>query len=128
MSLGFWVLGLPSPILWGLVTALCSLLPIVGSFVVWGPTTMFLFISGHWGKGLILLFWSAAVVSQVDHLLRTWVISQRANMHPLLMFFALLGGVKAFGALGLFIGPVVVSVTLVALAMLRETNLDAPAA
>jgi len=89
---------------------------------------MFLFISGRWGKGLILLFWSAAVVAQVDHLLRTWVISQRANMHPLLMFFALLGGVKAFGALGLFIGPVVVSVTLVALAMLREANLDAPAA
>jgi predicted PurR-regulated permease PerM len=128
MSLGFWVLGLPSPILWGLVTALCSLLPIVGSFVVWGPTTMFLVISGHWGKGLILLFWSAAVMSQIDHLLRTWVISQRANMHPLLMFFALLGGVKAFGALGLFIGPVVVSVTLVALKMLRETNLDTPAA
>lgn len=128
MSVGFWVLGLPSPILWGLVTALCSLLPIVGSFVVWGPTTMFLFISGHWGKGLILLFWSVAVVSQVDNLLRTWIVSQRANMHPLLMFFALLGGVKAFGALGLFIGPVVVSVTLVALAMVRETNLDAPAA
>ncbi|HYL13888.1 MAG TPA: AI-2E family transporter [Terriglobales bacterium] len=128
MSLGFWVLGLPSPILWGLVTAVCSLLPIVGSFVVWGPTTMFLVISGHWGKGLILLFWSAAVVAQIDHLLRTWVISQRANMHPLLMFFALLGGVTAFGALGLFIGPVVVSVTLVALKMLRETNLDAPAA
>ncbi|MFZ0992128.1 MAG: AI-2E family transporter [Candidatus Sulfotelmatobacter sp.] len=124
MSLGFWVLGLPSPISWGLVTALCSLLPIVGSFVVWGPATMFLVISGHWGKGLILLFWGAAVVAQIDHLLRTWVISQRANMHPLLMFFALLGGVKAFGALGLFIGPVVVSVTLVALKMLREANLD----
>ncbi len=128
MSLGFWALGLPSPLLWGLVTALCSLLPIVGSFVVWGPTMMFLFISGHWGKGLILLFWSVAIVSQVDHLLRAWVISQRANMHPLLMFFALLGGVKAFGPLGLFIGPAVVSVTLVALAMLREANLNAPGA
>jgi predicted PurR-regulated permease PerM len=127
MSLGFWALGLPSPVLWGLVTALCSLLPIVGSFVVWGPTTMYLFISGHWAKGLILLFWSAAVVSQIDHLLRTWIISQRANMHPLLMFFALLGGVKAFGALGLFIGPVVVSVTLVSLEMLREANLESPA-
>jgi len=127
MSLGFWALGLPSPVLWGLVTALCSLLPIVGSFVVWGPTTMYLFISGHWAKGLILLFWSAAVVSQIDHLLRTWIISQRANMHPLLMFFALLGGVQAFGPLGLFIGPVVVSVTLVALNMLREINLPSPA-
>jgi predicted PurR-regulated permease PerM len=127
MSVGFWALGLPSPILWGLVTALCSLLPIVGSFVVWGPAATILFVSGHWWKGLILIAWSAAVVSQIDHLLRTWIMSQRANMHPLLMFFALLGGVKAFGALGLFIGPVVVSVTLVALQMLREANVGSSA-
>ncbi len=127
MSLGFWTLGLPSPVLWGLVTALCSLLPIVGSSVVWGPAAILLFASGHWWKGLILVAWSVAVVSQVDHLLRTWIISQRANMHPLLMFFALLGGVKAFGALGLFIGPVVVSITLVALQMLREANLESSA-
>ena len=123
MSVAFWALGLPSPILWGLVTALCSLLPIVGSFVVWGPAATILFVSGHWWKGLILIAWSAAVVSQIDHLLRTWIMSQRANMHPLLMFFALLGGVKAFGVLGLFLGPVVVSVTLVALQMLREANM-----
>jgi predicted PurR-regulated permease PerM len=122
MSLGFWIVGLPSPILWGLVTALCSMLPIIGSFAVWGPTTLILFLTGHWGKALILLVWSAAVVSQIDNLLRTWIMSQRANMHPLLMFFALLGGVKAFGVLGLFLGPVVVSVTLVALQMLREAN------
>ena len=125
MSLGFWIVGLPSPILWGLVTALCSMLPIIGSFAVWGPTTLILFLTGHWGKALILLVWSAAVVSQIDNLLRTWIMSQRANMHPLPMFFALLGGVKAFGFLGLFLGPVVVSVTLVALQMLREANLDA---
>jgi predicted PurR-regulated permease PerM len=128
MSLAFWALGLPSPILWGLVTALCSLLPIVGSLVVWGPATIFLFVSGHWGKGLTLLFWSLAVVSQIDHLLRAHVTSQRANMHPLLMFFALLGGVEAFGPPGLFLGPVIVSVTLVSLQMLREASLGAPAA
>ena len=127
MSLAFWALGLPSPILWGLVTALCSLLPIVGSFVVWGPTTIYLLVSGHWVKGLILLIWSALVISQIDHVLRTWVTSQRANMHPLLMFFALLGGVEAFGPLGVFIGPVVVSVTLVALQMLREENIESSA-
>ena len=123
MSLGFWIVGLPSPILWGLVTALCSMLPIIGSFAVWGPTTLILLLTGHWGKALILLVWSAAVVSQIDNVLRTWIMSERANMHPLLMFFALLGGVKAFGVLGLFIGPVVVSVALVALQMLREENL-----
>jgi predicted PurR-regulated permease PerM len=128
MSLGFWLVGLPSPILWGLLTAFCSLIPIVGSLLVWGPATLFLFVSGHWGKGLILLAWSAGLVSQIDNFVRPYVVSQRANMHPLLMFFALLGGVQAFGPLGLFIGPVVVSVTLVALKMLREENLDVPAA
>lgn len=127
MSLAFWALGLPSPILWGLVIALCSLLPIVGSFVVWGPTTVYLFVTEHWVKGLILAIWSALVVSQIDHLLRTYVTSQRANMHPLLMFFALLGGVEAFGPLGVFIGPVVMSVTLVALQMLREENMGSAA-
>jgi predicted PurR-regulated permease PerM len=124
LSLGFWVLGLPSPILWGLVTGLCSLIPIVGSAAVWGPAGIILFASGHWGKGLILLGWGAAVVAQIDNLVRPYIISERAKMHPLLVFFALLGGVKAFGVMGLFIGPLVLSVMLVVLEMLREANLD----
>ena len=124
LSLGFWVLGLPSPILWGLVTGLCSLIPVFGSAAVWGPAVILLFISGHWWKGMILLGWSAAVVAQIDNLVRPYVISARAKMHPLLVFFALLGGVKAFGVMGLFIGPLVLSATLVVLEMLREANPD----
>jgi predicted PurR-regulated permease PerM len=123
-SLGFWVLGLPSPVLWGVVTALFSLIPIVGSAAVWGPAVIILVIGGHWWKGLILLAWGAGVVAQVDSLIRPYVISERAKLHTLLVFFALLGGVKAFGVVGLFIGPVVLSVTLVVLEMLQETNLD----
>lgn len=126
LSLGFWVLGLPSPVLWGVVTALFSLVPIVGSAAVWGPAAIILLVSGHWGKGLILLGWGAAVVGQVDSLVRPYVIGHRAKMHTLLVFFALLGGVQAFGVMGLFIGPVVLSVTLVVFEMLRETNLDNP--
>jgi len=124
LGLAFWVLRLPSPVLWGLVTALFSLIPIVGSAAVWGPTVIVLMIAGHWWKGLILLGWGAAVVGQIDGLVRPYVISERAKMNTLLVFFALLGGVKAFGVMGLFIGPVVLSVTLVVLEMLREENLD----
>jgi predicted PurR-regulated permease PerM len=127
LSLGFWFLGLPSPVLWGVVTALFSLVPIVGSAAVWGPAVMILMITGHWWKGLILLGWGAAVVGQIDTLVRPYVISERAKMHTLMVFFALLGGVQAFGIMGLFIGPVVLSVTLVVLEMLREANLDSPA-
>jgi predicted PurR-regulated permease PerM len=127
LSLAFWVLGLPSPVLWGLVTALFSLIPFIGSAAVWGPAVTILVIGGHWWKGLILLGWGAAVVGQVDSLVRPYVISGRAKLHTLLVFFALLGGVKAFGVMGLFIGPVVLSVTLVVLEMLQEANLDYPA-
>jgi predicted PurR-regulated permease PerM len=126
-GLAFWVLGLPSPVLWALVTALFSLIPIVGSAAVWGPAVLILIISGHWGKGLILLGWGAVVIGQVDSVLRPYVISERAKLHTLLVFFALLGGVKAFGVMGLFIGPVVLSVTLVLLQMLQEANSDSPA-
>ena len=124
LSLAFWALGLPSPVLWGLVTALFSLIPIIGSAAVWGPAVMILFIGGHWGKGLILLGWGAGVVGQIDSVVRPYVISERVKLHTLLVFFALLGGVNAFGIMGLFIGPVVVSITPVLLAMLRETNSD----
>jgi predicted PurR-regulated permease PerM len=128
LSLGFWALGVPSPVVWGLVTGLCSLIPIVGSSAVWGPAAILFFITGHPWKGVILLVWGAAVVGQIDNVVRPYVISGRAKMHPLLVFFALLGGVKAFGVLGLFIGPVVLSLTLVVFEMLREENAPYPVA
>jgi predicted PurR-regulated permease PerM len=127
-TLAFWVLGLPSPVLWGLVTALFSLIPVIGSAAVWGPAVIILLMEGHWWKALILLCWGAAVVAQVDSLVRPWVISERVKLHTLLVFFALLGGVRAFGVMGLFIGPVVLSVTLVVVEMLQEMNADHPAA
>jgi len=123
-ALGFWILGSPSPILWGMVTALFSLVPIVGSSAVWVPAAIIFAVSGHWIKALILLVWGAGVVAQADNVIRPYVISQRASLSTLAVFFALLGGVKAFGVMGLFIGPVALSFTLVVLQMLRETVLD----
>ena len=75
-----------------------------------------------------MLGWGAAGIVQIDSLVRPYVFSERAKLHTLLVFFALLGGVKAFGVMGLFIGPVVLSVTLVVFEMLREANLDQPTA
>jgi predicted PurR-regulated permease PerM len=70
------------------------------------------------------LIWGTVVVGQIDTLIRPYVISGRVKLHTLLIFFALLGGVEAFGVMGLFIGPVVLSVTLVVLEMLRESNVE----
>ena len=116
------VLGFSSPVIWGLLAAMASLLPVVGTGIVWVPAAAVLLLNGHWIKALILIAWGAAIVAQVDAVLRPYVVSGRAKMHNLLIFFALLGGVKAFGIMGLFIGPVVVSVTIAVLDMLREIN------
>src|SRR5262249_7511223 len=123
-TLGFWALGVPSPVLWGLVTALFSLVPIIGSAAVWAPAAIILAVSGHWVKALILIVWGAAVVAQVDNVVRPYVISQRANLSTLMVFFSLLGGVQAFGFMGLFIGPVALSFTIVVLQMLREAIVE----
>lgn len=123
-GLAFWVLDAASPVLWGLVAALASLVPVVGTGIVWVPAAFALLLAGHWVKALILVGWGAAVVAQVDTVVRPYVVSGRAKMHNLLIFFALLGGVRAFGIMGIFIGPVVVSLAIAVLDMLREINLS----
>ncbi len=121
-GLSFWVLGLEAPILWAVVTGLASLVPVVGSALVWGPASIILIVGGHWVKALILVAWGAAVVGQVDVLVRPYVVGARVKVHALLVFFALLGGVETFGIIGIIVGPVILSVTLAVLALLKSTN------
>lgn len=120
IAVAFWFLGLHSPILWGVVTAACSLIPVVGTGLVWLPAALFLMASGHWAKGLIMLAWGGGFVSLIDQIVRPYVVGGRARMNTLLVFFSLLGGIEAFGILGIFLGPLVLSVTLALLVMLRE--------
>lgn len=116
-GLAFLVLGLPSPVLWGLVAGLLSMIPMVGPPLVWAPAAVYLAVSGSWVKALVLVGLGVGVIGLADNLIRPYVISERVKLHPLLVFFALLGGVKAFGLTGMFIGPAALSVT-VALASL----------
>jgi predicted PurR-regulated permease PerM len=119
-GLAFWFLGLPSPVLWGLVTMLTALVPAVGTTAVWVPASVLLAVSGHWGKGLILAAWGTAIVHPVDNIVRPYVIGGRLKLHTLYVFFGLLGGLEAFGVMGLFIGPVVFSLMLALIGILRE--------
>jgi predicted PurR-regulated permease PerM len=118
----FAVLGLAAPIFWALVTALAALIPAVGSLLVWGPAALLLFLSGHWIRATILLAWGAGVVGQIDAVVRPYVIGAHVRVHTLLVFFSLLGGVKAFGIVGIFLGPVVLSVAMAVFEMLKKTD------
>lgn len=119
-GVAFWILGVTSPVLWAIVTALCALLPVIGTAIVLLPAISMLVFSGHWIKGLILLAWAVVIVHPVDNLLRPYLIGGRTKLSTLYVFFALLGGLKAFGALGVFIGPIVLAITLALFGFLRE--------
>jgi len=119
-GVAFWVLGVTSPVLWAIVTALCALLPVIGTAIVLLPAISMLVFSGHWIKGLILLVWAIIVVHPVDNLLRPYLIGGRTKLSTLYVFFALLGGLKVFGPLGVFIGPIILAITLALFGFLRE--------
>jgi len=111
-GLSFWVLGLPSPIFWGAAMGLLSFIPIGGTALIWAPAAIILLIGGAVLKGLILLGLGVLVISMVDNLLKPFFISTRTNIHPLLLFFAVLGGIQAFGLIGLIAGPLIVTLFL----------------
>lgn len=119
-ALAFWFLGLTSPVVWGILTTLCALLPIIGTAFVFLPATCMLIFSGHSIKGVILLVWAVAVVHPVDNVLRPYLIGERVKLSTLYVFFALLGGAKAFGGLGVFLGPLILAMTVALFKFLRE--------
>lgn len=110
-GLGYWVAGLAAPALWGVITALVSLIPFVGP-VVWIGLSLSLLANGESGAALGLFLWGALVVSWVDNLIRPIVISGPTRIPFLLVFLGVLGGLHAFGLIGLFLGPVLLAVSV----------------
>jgi predicted PurR-regulated permease PerM len=120
VGLALWILGVPSPVLWGVVASFFALLPLVGTAVVWVPASIYLLASGSWVKAVILAAWCMFIVGSIDNVLRPYLISGRVQMHTLLIFFAVFGGVNVFGFLGLIIGPVILAITSTLLGLLRD--------
>ncbi len=108
----FFLLGLPTPIFWGAMTALTNFVPGVGTALVTVPFTVYLFATGHLWKGLILAAISLLVIGLVDNFLTPQVMRARLKIHPLLVLLSILGGISLFGPLGVFFGPIALSITL----------------
>src|SRR5687767_10864106 len=121
-TLIFWILGLPSPILWGVVMFFLSMIPMAGAFLVWVPAAIFLAITGAWPRAIVLVVWGVIVVGSVDNLLSPRLVGQRTRLHELLVFFSVLGGLQVFGVLGLVVGPVVLAITLALADVFRQAN------
>lgn len=121
-GLAFWALGLPSPLVWGVVMTFLSMIPMVGAFIVWIPAAIYLAASGQWVKSVLLVAWGSLVIGTIDNLLRPKLVGGRTRLHELLIFFAVLGGLHVFGVLGLVLGPVVLAIALALVEVFRAAT------
>jgi len=115
----FWLLGIRAALVWTVVMILLCTIPIAGAFIVWVPAAIYLAVTGHVTKALILTVWGGVVIGMVDNVLRPRLVGQRTRMHELLVFFSVLGGLQVFGALGILLGPVTMAVTVALFDALR---------
>ena len=114
-GLGFLIVGYP-PLVWGVLMAVLSLIPLVGTFLVWGPAAILLMAGDRMGAGIFLAIWGVVVVGLSDNVLRPLLMQGKSQLHPLLIFFSLIGGIMAFGPLGILLGPLAI---VLVIAMLR---------
>jgi predicted PurR-regulated permease PerM len=111
-GIAFAALGLKGAVFWGAVMAFLSLLPVVGAWLVWVPAAIWLFTTGHPQKAIVLAVLGAGFIGIVDNFLRPAMVSGRAQMNALLVFMSMLGGIAAFGMLGVVLGPIVVAAAI----------------
>lgn len=108
-GIAFGLAGITAPVFWGVMMGFFSLVPVVGSALIWGPAAINLMVQGHVGAGIFLAVFCSVIVGLVDNVVRPWVISGRAEMGGLVIFISVLGGISVFGLLGVVVGPIVVA-------------------
>jgi predicted PurR-regulated permease PerM len=118
-GLAFWALGVPTPAVWAVLMGALSLIPMVGPAFVWVPAGAVLIATGATAQGVILLLFGLFVISTVDNVIRAVLVSARARVHPLVVFFGVLGGVLMFGAVGILVGPVLIVAAAALMEMAR---------
>ncbi|MBW1887285.1 MAG: AI-2E family transporter [Deltaproteobacteria bacterium] len=106
-GLAFWVVGIQSAVFWGTIMTVLSIIPGIGTALVWGPAAIILAVSGHYVKAIGLTVFCVIVVGSLDNFLRPRLVGKDTQMHELLILFGTLGGIALFGVLGIIIGPIV---------------------
>ena len=120
LGVAFWFIGLPEAVFWGVVTSVLSILPLVGSGLVWGPAALILALNDRYAAAVGLALWGVIVVGNVDFVIRPMVFRRWAQIHPLITLVGALAGLPYFGLLGLLIGPLALSYLFELLKMYRQ--------
>ena len=119
----FWFLGLPLPVLFAAVTFITSMIPVVGASAVWLPLVVYLLTLGQQGRALVLFVFGVLVISLIDNLMKPALIGEKTRLPYFLLFFGILGGIKLYGLMGIFIAPVILSLFFALVKIYQEKYL-----
>ncbi len=124
-GIGFWIAGLPSPVLWGAVMALFALLPVLGTPMIWVPASLYLLVNGQVWQGVFLLIYGVvAILVILDTFVRPKLLGSSTDLHPFFVLVGVLGGAAVFGFIGLFLGPLLIGVLVSVLKVWEREYLD----
>lgn len=123
-TVGYYLFGLPEPLMWGAFTVVAALVPNVGTSLVLVPAVIFLVITGHIPQAIGLAIWGGVAVGLVDNFLGPKLIGGRINLHPLLTLLSVIGGISAFGLIGVLLGPIIMAVFIAMLDLYRTEFKD----
>jgi predicted PurR-regulated permease PerM len=126
-GIGFLIFGLSQPAFWGTVMIPASVIPVVGSTIIWGPAAIYLLFTGHAMKGIGLILWGGVVVSLVDNIVKPILVKGSSETPSIFILFSILGGLTYFGMIGFILGPLILSFLLSLLRIYQKTILASPA-
>lgn len=118
-TIGFWIFGVPAPVAWGVAVTLAAMIPLLGSPLGWVPACVYLLLTAGTWPAVGMLVYGTVVISGIDNVVKPLVLREAAQIHPVLGFLSILGGVLAFGVFGFLVGPVILSLVLSALRIYR---------
>lgn len=122
----FYIAGIQSPVLWGTAMSVMSFVPLLGTFSIWGPTSIYLLSQGNYMQGIGLVLFGTFVISLVDNILKPLIIGSRTKMPTIIIFFSVLGGIKVFGIIGLIMGPLIMAVFISVFEIFRHLEDEIP--
>ncbi len=121
-AIGFLIVGLNAFFMWMFLVALFSFVPLVGTAIIWVPIAIYLLIQGNYFGGIFIVAWGVFAIGLVDNYVRPIIIGSKINIHPMILFFGILGSIIVFGPIGIIVGPVVLSVCDVAVRVYTENK------
>ena len=123
-TIGYMIFGAPAPVLWGVVSCFATIIPVIGTAIVWLPLALSMGMTGHWGMAIGLAVYALVVISNVDNLVRSILQKKMADTHPLITIFGVIIGLALFGFMGVIFGPLLLAIFALCVQIFKEEYLE----